>query len=134
MSFPSKESQSLYPFDLVHSDVWGPCHYSTRLGYRDFITFVDDLSIMTWIYLLKDRSSVLDVFQTFHSEIKTQFSSNIHVLRSDNALEYMKSDFSNFCSSNEIIHQTSCAYTPQQNGVTEHKNRHLLEVARTIML
>ena len=55
MSFLSKESQSLYPFDLVHSDVWGPCHYSTMLGYRDFITFVGDHSRMTWIYLLKDR-------------------------------------------------------------------------------
>ena len=113
MSFPSKESQSLHPFDLVHLDVWGPCRYSTVLGYRYFITFVDDHSRMTWIYLLKDRSSVLDVFQTFHSEIKTRFSSNIRVLRSDNALEYMKYDFSNFCSSNGIIHQTSCAYTPQ---------------------
>ena len=74
------------------------------LGNRYFITFVDDHSRMAWIYLLKDRSSVLNVFQTFHSEINTQFSSNIHVLRSDNALEYMKSDFSNFCSSNGIIH------------------------------
>ena len=55
-------------------------------------------------YLLKDRSSVLIVFQTFHSEINTQFSSNIRVLRSVIVLEYMKSDFSNFCSSNGIIH------------------------------
>ena len=79
VSFPSKESRSLHPFDLVHSDVWDPCQYSTMSGYRYFITFVDDHSRMTWIYLLKDRSSVLDVFQTFHSEIKTQFSSNICV-------------------------------------------------------
>ena len=69
-----------------------------------FITFVDDHSRMAWIYLLKDRSSVLNVFQTFHSEINTQFSSNIRVLRSVIVLEYMKSDFSNFCSSNGIIH------------------------------
>ena len=74
------------------------------LGNRYFITFVDDHSRMAWIYLLKDRSSVLIVFQTFHSEINTQFSSNIRVLRSVIVLEYMKSDFSNFCSSNGIIH------------------------------
>ena len=46
----------------------------------------------------------------------------------------MKFDFSNFCSSNGIIHQTFCAYTLQQNGVVEHKNKHFLEVAHTIML
>ena len=95
---------------------------------------MDDYSRMTWIYLLKDRSHVFNVFQTFYNEIKTQFSTSIRVLRSDNALEYMKTDFSHFCSANGIIHQTSCAHTPQQNGVAERKNRHLLDVARTIMI
>ncbi|KAA0057264.1 Retrovirus-related Pol polyprotein from transposon TNT 1-94 [Cucumis melo var. makuwa] len=33
-----------------------------------------------------------------------------------------------------IVHQTSCAYTPQQNGVVEQKNCHLVEVARSVML
>ncbi|KAA0033038.1 Cysteine-rich RLK (RECEPTOR-like protein kinase) 8 [Cucumis melo var. makuwa] len=37
-------------------------------------------------------------------------------------------------SSKGIFHQTSCAYTPQQNGVAERKNRHLVEVARSLML
>ena len=32
-----------------------------------------------------------------------------------------------------IVHQSSCVDTPQQNGVAERKNRHLLEVARSIM-
>ncbi|XP_013594458.1 PREDICTED: uncharacterized protein LOC106302506 [Brassica oleracea var. oleracea] len=32
-----------------------------------------------------------------------------------------------------ILHQTSCPYTPQQNGVAERKNRHLMELARSMM-
>lgn len=36
-------------------------------------------------------------------------------------------------SKNGIIHKTSCTYTPQQNGVAERKNRHLMEVARSMM-
>ena len=37
-------------------------------------------------------------------------------------------------SSHGSLHQSSCAYTPQQNGVAEHKNRHLVEITRTLLL
>ncbi|KAM7472007.1 hypothetical protein LguiA_010190 [Lonicera macranthoides] len=33
-----------------------------------------------------------------------------------------------------IIHQTTCSYTPQQNGVAERKNRHLLEIVRASLI
>ena len=36
-------------------------------------------------------------------------------------------------SSHGIFHQSSCAYTPQQNGVAERKNRHLVETAYTLL-
>jgi len=37
-------------------------------------------------------------------------------------------------ASHGILHQASCAYTPQQNGVAERKNRHLVETTRTILI
>ena len=37
-------------------------------------------------------------------------------------------------SSHGILHQSSCAYTPQQNGVAERKNRHIVETTLTLLL
>ncbi|RVW81044.1 Retrovirus-related Pol polyprotein from transposon TNT 1-94 [Vitis vinifera] len=40
---------------------------------------------------------------------------------------------STYLQNHGIIHISSCVDTPQQNGVAERKNRHLLEVARCLM-
>ena len=42
----------------------------------------------------------------------------------------------NFLSyaSDGTIQQTSCTYTPEQNGATERKHRHIVEVARSLLL
>ncbi|RVW41993.1 Retrovirus-related Pol polyprotein from transposon TNT 1-94 [Vitis vinifera] len=48
--------------------------------------------------------------------------------------DYSRSQFTSFMSHHGILHQSSCAHTPQQNGVAERKNRHLVETARTLLL
>ena len=55
------------------------------------------------------------------------------VIRTDNGTEYVNNEFANFLSVEGILHQTSCPDIPPQNGVAERKNRHLLEVARSLM-
>ena len=57
----------------------------------------------------------------------------IKCLRSDGGGEYFSNEFSRFLDEQGIKRQFTCRYTPQQNGVSERKNRHLLEVARAIM-
>ncbi|KAK4390759.1 Retrovirus-related Pol polyprotein from transposon RE2 [Sesamum angolense] len=96
-SFPPRvEKRSPSPFTLVHSDIWGPCRFESLRGFRYFITFVDDYSRMTWVYLLKDRSQVPTIITSFYNEIYTQFSVNIRILRTDNALEFVQKSVSDF--------------------------------------
>ena len=83
---------------------------------------------------MKTRVELFSIFQKFHAEVRTQFNTSICILRSDSANEYLSGPFSSFMSSHGILHQSSCAYTPQQNGMVERKNRHLVETACTLLL
>ncbi|KAL0542592.1 hypothetical protein IC582_017662 [Cucumis melo] len=134
VSFPSQPYKPTQPFNLIHSDVWGPSKVTTSSGKRWFVTFIDDHTRLTWVYLISDKSEVPSIFQNFYHTIKTQFHTKIAILRSDNGREFQNHNLSEFLASKGIVHQTSCAYTPQQNGVAERKNRHLVEVARSLML
>lgn len=66
--------------------------------------------------------------------VETQYSSIIKVLRSDNGGEYINFELSEFLHGQGILHETTCPHTPQQNGVAERKNRHILETARALLL
>ena len=135
VSFPKRlNNRAKSPFELVHTDVWGPCRTASTLGFQYFVTFIDDYSRCTWLFLMKNRAELFSIFQKFYTEIQTQFNISIRVLRSDNAREYFSAQFTSFMSHHGILHQSSCAHTPQQNGVAERKNRHLVETTHTILL
>ncbi|CAL9016991.1 unnamed protein product [Prunus brigantina] len=66
--------------------------------------------------------------------VSTQFHAQVKVFRTDNGGEYVNNTLASFFHAQGIIHQTTTPFTPQQNGVSERKNRQLLEVARSLML
>ena len=109
-------------FKLVHSDVWGPCPVMSPTGFKYFVTFVDDFSHVTWLYLMKSRFELFSHFSAFCFEIQTQFHVPIQTMRSDNAKEYLWETFLSFLLQHGILHQTSCVDTPSHNGVTYRKN------------
>jgi hypothetical protein len=42
--YPSLGLRSNKPFDVIHSDVWGPCEVHSISGHRLFVTFIDGFS------------------------------------------------------------------------------------------
>lgn len=82
-------TRSTTPFSIVHSDVWGPAPIVSRSGFLYFISFIDDFSRFTLLYLRKSRSDVPKGFHMFHKMVKTPFHVSVKCLRTDNALEYV---------------------------------------------
>ena len=70
-SFPLILNKSLFPFMVIHYDVWGPSKVPTLSGSRWFVTFIDDCTRMTWLYLMKTKDEVNLLFKKFHKMIET---------------------------------------------------------------
>ena len=72
-------------------------------------------------------------FKIFTKEVQNKFDKKIKTLRTDRGGEYTSEIFKNFCMENGISRQLTMAYTPQQNGVAERRNRTLLDMVRSMM-
>ncbi|CAK1546208.1 unnamed protein product [Leptosia nina] len=118
---------------LVHSDIFGPMETSPLGGAKYFMTLIDDYSKKDFVYLHK-KSDVLETFKEFKSQAEKQLECSIKCLRSDNGLEYVNANFSEFLKSNGIFHQTTTTYMPEQNGVAERMNRTVLLESRLFFL
>ncbi|KAJ9539073.1 hypothetical protein OSB04_031806 [Centaurea solstitialis] len=113
--FDNNEYTSILPFDLIHSDVWGPAPHHSMGGARYFVIFVDDHTRFTWIYLMKHRSELPQIYITLARTILTQFSKPIKILRG-------------------TLSQYFCPGTSPQIGRAERKHRHILDTTRTILI
>ena len=80
------------------------------------ISFIDDCFDYTFIYLLKNKSDVLDVFKVFVTKLENQFNKRIKRLHSDKGTEYDSVAFNEFYNSKGIIHKTTAPYSPKMNG------------------
>ncbi|KAG8499382.1 hypothetical protein CXB51_005988 [Gossypium anomalum] len=119
--------------ELVHTDVCGPMRTESLSGNRYFILFIDDYTRYCWIYFLKHKSEVAQVFIKFKAAVETETGCKIKTIRSDNGTEYTSAQFQSLCKYAGIKHQLTNIYTPQQNGVSERKNRSLMDMARCLL-
>ncbi|KAJ1695555.1 hypothetical protein LUZ63_012253 [Rhynchospora breviuscula] len=75
------------------------------------------------------HARLVNVFSLFKQQIENQLSTTIQTIRTDGGTEF-KPIATKFP---QIVHQTSCPYTPQQNGTSERKHRNIIELALAMM-
>ena len=64
VSFQISDTRASTPFTLIHSDIWGPSTVPNIFGARWFVSFIDDCTRVSWVFLLKQKSYVSSTFQT----------------------------------------------------------------------
>ncbi|GKA35499.1 retrovirus-related pol polyprotein from transposon TNT 1-94 [Tanacetum coccineum] len=132
LKFKTSNSRSVYVLELVHSDVW-QAPVSSLGGAKYFVSFIDDYSRRCWVYPIKKKSDVFEVFKVYKARVELDSGKKIKCLRTDNGGEYTGDEFDTFSRQEEIKRQFTTAYTPQQKGVAERMNITLLEKARAML-
>jgi histone deacetylase 1/2 len=99
--------------------------------YEYYVSFIDDFSKFSWIYLLKKKSDVFQVFHNFQQLVERQFDRKILAIQSDWGGEYEK--LNSFFRKIGIEHHVSCPHAHQQNGSAERKHRHIVEVGLALL-
>lgn len=128
LPFKSKCHQlSTKVLELIHFDLSGIIRISNQNRYNYYMTFTDDYSRYTITYLLHNKNDAFEAFKKYkeyvNKHIGSKFGTEIRKFRTDGGLEYMNKQFIDELELMGIQKQTTCPYSAQQNGVSEHINR-----------
>ncbi|KAJ9568535.1 hypothetical protein OSB04_004501 [Centaurea solstitialis] len=86
-----------------------------------------------YVYLMRHESETFEKFKEYQNEVQNQLDKKIKFLRSDRGGEYLSTEFEDHLIECGIVSQLTPPYTPQMNGVSERRNRTLLDMVRTMM-
>ncbi|GJU24649.1 putative ribonuclease H-like domain-containing protein, partial [Tanacetum coccineum] len=90
-------------------------------------------SLFSWVFFLAIEDETSEILKTFITGIENQINHKVKIIRCDNGTEFKNNDMNEFCGMKGIKREFSVAKTPQQNGVTERKNKTLIEAAKTML-
>ncbi|CAI7823178.1 unnamed protein product [Closterium sp. NIES-54] len=80
------------------------------------------------------KSVVLREFQKWLVLVERQAKKSVLMLRSDRGGEFLGKEFTDFVDSKGIVHNLTCPYTLQQNGMAEREMSTAVESVRTMLL
>jgi histone deacetylase 1/2 len=130
LPYPRSMSTSSKPLEIIFSDVWGPA--PTSVGTNSYyLSFIDDFSKFTWVYLLRNKYDVFQKFHDFQKMVERELDHKIITMQTDWGGEYQK--LNAFFQRIGISHHVSCPYAHQQNGSAERKHRHIVEVGLSLL-
>jgi hypothetical protein len=127
---PSTNTTSVRPFDIIFSDLWMSPIVSFQ-SYRYCLAFIDDHTKYIWLYPLSTKDQAFDEYLQFQSYIQNQFGTTIIGLHTDGGTEYLK--IHHWCKIHGVTSRITTPYTPEQNGIVEWKNQHLIEMALALL-
>ncbi|WVZ13110.1 hypothetical protein V8G54_017640 [Vigna mungo] len=116
-------TRSTQLLEIIHTDICDPFDVNSFNKEKYFITFIDDFSRYGYVYLLHEKSQAVNVLEVYVNEVERQLDRKVKIVRSDRGGEY----YGRYDESGQH------PGTPQQNGVSERRNRTLMDMVRSML-
>jgi hypothetical protein len=129
----SESHTNCKPPDLLHMNLCGPMQGKSLGGSRYIVNITDDARRCSIVKFLLERGQAKKAITQVVKQLQRQLGSKVKEIRTDRGRELLNEEMAQFSSEEGIIHELTCPYTPEQNGVAEHLNRTLLEKARAMI-
>lgn len=133
LKFGTTRSKAKRPLEIIHTDVCGPIDPVTWDKKRYFVSFHDDYTHYTLVYLIKNKSEVKDILKEYVKRVEACWNSKGCKIRCNNGKEYINEDILTWCKRRGIIIDNTTPYTPQLNGKAERLNRTPLDKVRVLL-
>lgn len=116
------------PLELVNTDLAGPVNNESIDRFKYMQSFTDVCTGAVFVYFLKAKSDAVQATEKYLADVAPY--GTVKCIRSDNGTEFTNREFQTLLRKNKIRHETSCPYSPHQNGTAEREGRTLFEMAR----
>jgi hypothetical protein len=100
------------PLHLVHHDLCGPLCSPSFFGCKYFLTFIDEFSICTWVYFLKLKREVFEIFLAYKALVDKKYGHQLQMLRIYNGGDNVKNNVKNYFIAHVIQMQPIVPCTP----------------------
>jgi len=119
--------------EAIHSDIIDPINDSIT-NKRFIITFIDEFSRKSWLFLIRSKSEAPDIIINFLKQLNNIIGNyKIRYFKSDTGREYDNKKVKNFCKDNGIEKIYSPPYNPENNGLAERYNQTIISSTKTIL-
>jgi hypothetical protein len=136
--FRVKVKRTSKPFELVHSDVCGPFSTPTFGGNKNFILFVDDYTLFTFVWMFPDKKweTCTTAYKAFQARVAAMGQGyQIQRFRCDNGRgEYDNEIIGSVLTASSTTYEPCPPYSHHKNGVSERMIRTITEKARAMMI
>ena len=110
--FASSITKMKEALELVHSDMCGKMQEISLGRAEYFLTFTDDKTRYTWVYILKTKDQVFDCFLQWKALVERQSKRKLKALRTDNDGEYTLNRFKKYLKDEGIRHEKTVPKRP----------------------